>query len=236
MDYIAAAISDMGSKREINQDALMIKNRETSLGNVCLCVICDGMGGLAQGEVASTHVINRISQWFLYRTGGIKRFDKMVCYLEKELQNISTEILEYGRKRGFAVGTTATIFLTSGRQFAIIHVGDTRVYRISKGISVHVSQMTTDQSVNDYMLTQSVGTSGKIVPEIIRGKTERNEIFLLCTDGFRHKNSIMHIKKGFNPQEIKKTEDMEMKLRIYVDRARKLGETDDITVMGLKLI
>lgn len=52
MNYIAAAVSDMGSKREINQDALMIKNRITHLGNVCLCVICDGMGGLAQGEVA----------------------------------------------------------------------------------------------------------------------------------------------------------------------------------------
>ncbi|MDD6573246.1 MAG: serine/threonine-protein phosphatase [Thermoflexaceae bacterium] len=236
MNYIAAAVSDMGSKREINQDALMIKNRITHLGNVCLCVICDGMGGLAQGEVASTHVIKRISDWFLYRAGGIRRFDKMIFCLERELQDISMEILEYGRKQGFAVGTTATILLVAGRQYAIIHVGDTRVYRISKGLSVHIRQMTKDQSVNDYMLTQSVGTGTRIVPEIIRGRTEKNEIFLLCTDGFRHKNQPSHLKKGFNPQEIKETADLERKLRIYVDRARKLGETDDITALAMKLI
>lgn len=236
MNYIAAAVSDMGSKREINQDALMIKNRMTHMGNVCLCAICDGMGGLAQGEVASSHVIKRISEWFLFRAGGIKRFDKMVHYLQKELLDISAEILQYGRKKGFAVGTTATILIISGRQYAIIHVGDTRVYRISKGLSVHVRQMTTDHSVNDYMLTQSVGTNGRICPEIIRGKTERNEMFLLCTDGFRHKNDIGNLKKGFNPQEIKETADIEKKLRIYVDRARNLGETDDITALAVKLI
>lgn len=236
MNYIAAAISDMGSKREINQDALMIKNRMTHLGNVCLCVICDGMGGLAQGEVASSHVIKRILNWFTYRAGGIRRFDKMVYYLEKELNDISAEILQYGKKRGFAVGTTATILLTAGRQYAIIHVGDTRVYHISRKVGVRIRQMTTDQSVNDYMLTQSVGTGIKICPEIIRGKAERNEMFLLCTDGFRHKNDITHLKKGLNPQEIQKTEDLERMLRIYVDRARNLGETDDITAMAVKLI
>lgn len=236
MNYIAAAISDMGSKREINQDALMIKNRMTHLGNVCLCVICDGMGGLAQGEVASSHVIRRISDWFAYRAGGIKRFDKMVFYLEKELKDISEEILQYGRKRGFAVGTTATILLTVGRQYAIIHVGDTRVYHISRKIGIRIRQMTTDQSVNDYMLTQSVGTGIQIRPEIIRGKAEREEMFLLCTDGFRHKNDVIHLKKGLNPQEIKKTADLEKMLRIYVERARNLGETDDITVIAVKLI
>lgn len=236
MNYIAAAISDMGSKREINQDALMIKNKMTHMGNVCLCVICDGMGGLSQGEVASSHVIKRISEWFLYRTGGIRRFDKMIYYLQMELQDISAEILQYGRKHGFAVGTTTTILIISEKQFAIVHVGDTRVYRITKGISVRIRQMTTDQSVNDYMLTQSVGTNTRIVPEIIRGKAERNDLFLLCTDGFRHKNNLGNLRKGFNPQEIRETADLEKKLRIYADRARCLGETDDITALAVKLI
>ncbi len=234
MNYIVAAISDEGNRKEVNQDALMIRSRITGLGNICMGAVCDGMGGLMEGEVASAHVIRRLSEWFLCQAGNMKRFDKMLFYLEKELHRISGEILEYGRTGGFAVGTTATVFLTTGRQFGIIHVGDTRVYRITKKYGVHISQLTTDHSVNDYMLTQSVGAVNEIVPDIIRGKMQKNDLFVMCTDGFRHKNSPADLKKGFNPAEIHDVGELERKLRIYVDRARGLGEDDDISVLAIK--
>lgn len=233
MNYIAAAISDEGNRKTVNQDALMIKSRMTALGNICMGVICDGMGGLAEGEVASAHVIKRLSEWFHLQAGSMKRFDKMLFYLERELHHISGEILEYGRNSGFAVGTTATVFLTTGKQFGILHVGDTRVYRITKKYGVRVSQLTSDHSVNDYMLTQSVGAVETIVPDIIRGRIQKNELFLLCTDGFRHKNSPMDLKRGLNPEEIRNVHDLEKKLRVYVDRARGLGENDDISVLAI---
>lgn len=233
MNYIAAAISDEGNRKTVNQDALMIKSRMTALGNICMGVICDGMGGLAEGEVASAHVIKRLSEWFHLQAGSMKRFDKMLFYLERELHHISGEILEYGRNGGFAVGTTATVFLTTGKQFGILHVGDTRVYRITKKYGVRVSQLTSDHSVNDYMLTQSVGAVETIVPDIIRGRMQKNELFLLCTDGFRHKNSPTDLKRGLNPEEIRNVHDLEKKLRVYVDRARGLGENDDISVLAI---
>ena len=233
MNYIAAAISEEGNRKTVNQDALMIKSRMTGLGNVCMAVICDGMGGLTEGEVASAHVIKRLSDWFLLQAGTMKRFDKMIFYLERELHHISREILEYGRNSGFAVGTTTTIFLTTGKQFCILHVGDTRVYRVTKKYGVRVSQLTHDHSVNDYMLTQSLGAVEEIIPDIIRGRMQKNELFLLCTDGFRHKNSPADLKRGLNPEEIKNADDLEKKLRIYVDRARGLGENDDISVLAV---
>ncbi len=233
MNYIAAAISEEGNRKTVNQDALMIKSRMTALGNICMGVICDGMGGLTEGEVASAHVIKRLSEWFYLQTGAMKRFDKMLFYLERELHHISGEILEYGRTGGFAVGTTATVFLTTGKQFGILHVGDTRVYRITKKYGVHVSQLTNDHSVNDYMLTQSVGAVETIVPDVIRGRIQRNELFLLCTDGFRHKNSPADLKRGLNPEGIRNGNDLEKKLRVYVDRARGLGENDDISVLAI---
>lgn len=235
MNYITAAISDEGNRKEVNQDALMIRSRMTGLGNICMSAICDGMGGLMQGEVASAHVIRRLSEWFLCQAGYMKRFDKMLFYLERELHQISREILEYGRNSGFAVGTTTTIFVTTGKQFGILHVGDTRVYRITKKYGVHISQLTRDHSVNDYMLTQSVGAVNEIVPDVIRGKMQKNDLFLLCTDGFRHKNTLSDLKRGLNPAEIQSIGDLERKLRIYVDRARGLGEDDDISVLAIKV-
>lgn len=235
MNYLAAAVSDQGSKGNINQDALLVRNKITNLGDVCIAAVCDGMGGLSKGEEASGHVVRRLSDWFMYHSGGIHRFDKFVYYIEKELYLISDEIMDYGRKNGFVIGTTTTVLVMAGKRFAIIHVGDSRAYKINRHFMIKARQLTTDQSVNDYMLTQSVGCA-RIIPEIIRGKVERGDIFLLCSDGFRHKNTLVDLRKGFDPAKIKDEAGIEGTIRIYIDRARKLGEKDDISALALKVI
>ena len=48
MNFMIAAHSDVGIKKNTNQDSLLIKIAQTNLGRVCLCVVCDGMGGLAK--------------------------------------------------------------------------------------------------------------------------------------------------------------------------------------------
>lgn len=236
MNYLAGAITNQGSKKEVNQDALMVRNRITNLGNVCMCVICDGMGGLAEGEVASSHVIRRLSEWFTNKIGGIRRFDKLVYYLQREIYSISEEIMKYGRKQEFVIGTTATVLMMAGQKYAIVHVGDTRVYHISQGVVLKMKQLTTDHSVDEYMLTQSLGMGGRIFPEVIRGKIKKQDMFLMCTDGFRHKNSLNDLKKGLKPQNFNNSEEISKELRIYAERARRLGEQDDITAMVIKII
>ena len=39
--------------KKTNQDSVLVKSRKTNHDKVCLCVVCDGMGGLADGELAS---------------------------------------------------------------------------------------------------------------------------------------------------------------------------------------
>lgn len=236
MNYIAAAVSDRGQRREINQDALMVKTRQTAMGNMCVAVICDGMGGLSCGEVASAHAIRRLSEWFMCYGGSIHRFDKVVYEIEREIYGISEEISKFGYKNGLTAGTTATVLVLSGNSYAVIHVGDTRVYRLKGGYAGNIRQITTDHSVNDYMLTQSVGTGSRIKPEIIRGRVKRGDVFLMCTDGFRHRNLPGDIRKGMAPGLIKSETDILARLKVYVDRARSLGETDDISAAVIKVI
>lgn len=234
MNYIVAALSDKGSRNKVNEDALIIRTRMTCLGAVCLAAICDGMGGLAEGEVASAHTIRRIGEWFSYRAGSIKRFDKLVYCLERELHEISKEIMAYGQKNQFAIGTTATMFISAGKEYAIIHVGDSRVYEAAPGRKLR--RLTTDQSINDVMLLQAVGTTDNLKPEIIKGKVNKNSIIILCTDGFRHKNSDADLNRGFLSGRLINRNDMERVLRVYTDRARKLGENDDISVIAVKIV
>ena len=64
MKYRAAYHTDVGIKKKNNQDSLAIKIAETPNGQAAFAIICDGMGGLAKGELASKEVINAYCGWF----------------------------------------------------------------------------------------------------------------------------------------------------------------------------
>ena len=53
MIYKIAAHSDVGIVKKTNQDSVLVKIAQTNHDKVCLCVVCDGMGGLAEGECDS---------------------------------------------------------------------------------------------------------------------------------------------------------------------------------------
>ena len=126
------------------------------------------------------------------------------------------------------------MFISAGKEYAIIHVGDSRVYEAAPGRKLR--RLTTDQSINDVMLLQAVGTTDNLKPEIIKGKVNKNSIIILCTDGFRHKNSDADLNRGFLSGRLINRNDMERVLRVYTDRARKLGENDDISVIAVKIV
>ena len=51
MKYSVDVNSDIGNRKKVNQDALMVKHARTEkMGKVCFACLCDGMGGLSQGE------------------------------------------------------------------------------------------------------------------------------------------------------------------------------------------
>ena len=63
--YTVAAQTDAGTVKQVNQDSLTVKVANTSYGEAAFAVLCDGMGGLEQGEVASSVVVRTYEQWFL---------------------------------------------------------------------------------------------------------------------------------------------------------------------------
>ena len=64
MSYLVALHSDKGIVRETNQDSLCVMEANTSAGKILMAVVCDGMGGLAKGEVASAAVVLSLCRWF----------------------------------------------------------------------------------------------------------------------------------------------------------------------------
>ena len=64
MEFLSAVHTDKGIKKNTNQDSVLIKEAVTDHGKVFFAAVCDGMGGLAKGEVASATLVRAFSDWF----------------------------------------------------------------------------------------------------------------------------------------------------------------------------
>ena len=115
MKFIGSASTDVGIVKETNQDSVCVKIAEFEKhGQVAMAVICDGMGGLAKGELASATVIRRFSDWFE------KEFPKLINSYTKEkisgewtriIREQNQRILNYGKQIGVNLGTTLSVIL-----------------------------------------------------------------------------------------------------------------------------
>ncbi|MCI9133576.1 MAG: serine/threonine-protein phosphatase [Lachnospiraceae bacterium] len=174
MKYKIAVCSSRGRKRRENQDSLLVKTAWTEQGTVLLAAVCDGMGGLSMGEMASALLIHRLCGWFeegfpllLKRKKSAPGQGRLLraCHareellfhsLERLLEQVNGELCVYGQRKGIQVGTTATIFLAVGNRYVIAQVGDSRAYEIRSGIR----QLTRDQT-----LVQRELEAGRITQE-----------------------------------------------------------------------
>ena len=64
MRYIAVAETDIGIDKKINQDSILIKHAQCKNNEVLMAIVCDGMGGLSKGEIASATVVREFDKWF----------------------------------------------------------------------------------------------------------------------------------------------------------------------------
>lgn len=211
LHYTVAAQTDIGIVKNVNQDSLTVKVANTPYGEAAVAVLCDGMGGLEQGEIASAVVVRAYEQWFLktFPSALSESSAKLDSWwLKKNWESIANDcnvrILDYSRERRTTMGTTLTVLLLFGGTFYISHVGDCRVYHMTdygekmKRVTtdqtyvereVALGHMTPEQAKNDSrknVLLQCIGTVSRVEPEFITGKYQLEDSFLLCSDGFRH--------------------------------------------------
>lgn len=132
MRYISGICSSAGVRNMVNQDAAMICQAKTEKGDVLLAVVCDGMGGLEKGELASAAVIDGMMQWFEQMFPGLLYHDAAVDVIWDEWKRVvwqyNAKIRCYGESRGICMGTTMAALLLTEEAYYICNVGDSRIY------------------------------------------------------------------------------------------------------------
>lgn len=253
MEVKTAFYTDMGNVKKVNQDSLSIKVLNLLDEKIIFAVVCDGMGGLEQGELASKEVVLQLDKWFqssFLQIVSEGEFSKewLNKQWEQQIEKIVQKMKRYGKCFGVVLGTTVSALLIYQKRYYICHVGDSRIYEVREELKqlttdhtlvaqeIRMGRLTQEESKWDArrnVLLQCIGTVGQVHPQLLSGKVRENTTFVLCTDGFVHRVSEQEMLGYFEPEKLQQKEDIEKACRELTQTVRQRGEEDNITVVGI---
>lgn len=213
------SISVLGSRQQ-NQDSLLVDNDRG------LFAVADGVGGGERGEVASLMAVTGV--------GAHPDEGRLRETVETVQEAILKEAMEsLGEAR---MGTTLTAMWVKGATAELVHVGDSRCYRLNEG---SMQQLTTDHETFDEnyggpVLSSYLGIPTDIFPFQVQEETlllRKGDRFLLCSDGLYKQvpesDWVTEIQAHF--------QDPPAFLKILADRAAQATHSDNVTIVYVEI-
>ncbi len=192
------ARTDVGLLRDNNQDSYAVCELEKG---AVLAVVCDGMGGAAEGALASSEAVRVIKERICERYYDGMSDLSVKTLLVSAVENANNIIydLSLTDEKYEGMGTTVVAAIVTESYVYIVHAGDSRAYKVANG---QVLQLTRDHSVVQKMLengeitpeeaidhprkhiiTRALGVDGEIRTDFCQEVFDENEILILCSDG-----------------------------------------------------
>lgn len=250
--YRCAARTDVGMKREHNEDSFLVNE---DLG---LYVVCDGMGGHAGGETASRLAVLTIERELLsarlrpdgpYSRAAASLTESPLAWaLRESIEGACAAVYRtsLANPELAKMGTTCIALLLDGAHAFIGHVGDSRAY-LCRGEKIW--QLSDDHSlVNEQVragllspeearhsrlkniITRSVGYEEDVLVDLMGIETHPVDKFLLCSDGLANLVEANEIRDTFSEEELA---DVPLKL---IRLANSRGGDDNITVVAVERV
>jgi len=218
-------------------------NEDSGFVSAQLIAVADGMGGHAAGEVASRIAVEVLQSLTPSLTSEEIDGDSVEDLLMHSLHSIDLEISvvteEENEKRG--MGTTLTALLIRDKFISLLHVGDSRCYRLRGNT---LEQLSNDHTViqelldqgaitaaeavehpQRSMLTQALRGDGDVTPVLQMYEIKRGDRYLLCSDGLSGVLTEKEIKVGL------KKSDRDEAVKFLVDATYINGAPDNVTVL-----
>ena len=218
--------------RAQNEDALTFKYVTKEGKDYLLAVVCDGIGGLTEGENASSFVADSMGKEMmrlLEMRGHISMKKWRNAFLRKIYQ-CHKQLRAYGKEKGIRLGTTLSmIFLCDGKGY-ILHAGDSAVFKGKK----RLKRWTSIQRTKNGALKQAVGAGSELKVEWKRFSVRRGNVILLGSDGF-----YQRIEENLTDRDTVKElgkknvseEELEIWLRSKANMAKRMGERDNASAV-----
>jgi len=158
----------LGNYRENNEDAVEVK----TFPDMSVCIVADGMGGQAYGEIASKRAIEVVPRELRKNLGAQVAADQAEAIIKKAVVQANEEIVTMGAldREMKNMGTTIVMALwRKGGELYVASLGDSRAYLVRDG---NIEQLTVDHS-----LAQALVENKTITPEEAKEHRFRNVLW-----------------------------------------------------------
>lgn len=242
IEMLVSGKTDIGRRREINQDNIFISTE--AVGNLPnLFIVADGMGGHKAGDYASRYAVETIVSSI---KSGISQdvqslITKAILDANSNIVVKSATIDDYN-----GMGTTLVLTTIIDNKLITANIGDSRLYVIR---GKKLEQITEDHSLVAEMLrqgqitadeakehpdrniiTRAVGTSDYVIADFFEYELDEETYIMLCSDGLSNmldEKEIVSI--------ITNDDNLDVKTDNLIDRANANGGNDNISVILIKV-
>jgi serine/threonine protein phosphatase PrpC len=248
---LAFGLSDVGKKRERNEDNYLI------CPDLSLFVVADGMGGHAGGEMASSLTVKAAAQIVQDHRDildpnavydDVLESSPVAKLLSDALRGACHEVYDRSQRDSslHGMGTTATALVLHNQSAFIAHVGDSRAYLIRHDQILQLSEdhslvneqlkaglITSEQARNSRfrnIITRSIGFENDVDVDMIALEVRPRDTFLLCTDGLTTLLADQEIRDILTENYLHDVP------QLLIDLANHRGGDDNITVIAVYVV
>lgn len=252
MEFYISASTDIGTRRKVNQDSLFVRRLETRTGKMVLAVLCDGMGGLNFGELASAAIVSAFTDWMYQDLSALSQ-DPLEDHTIREqwsglIEEQNRRIRSYGQRYHCTAGSTATALLLTENRYFLLNIGDSRAYEIAEQVTqltedhtvvaneVRLGNLTKEQAEHSSIqnvLTRCVGVQEEAWPDLFFGTVQKGAVYMLCSDGFRHRLTREEMQEHLLHAVKKEPLQMKCQEEYLIELTKQRGETDNISVVTI---
>lgn len=233
------AITDIGRKRELNEDYIYTSGQPIgALPN--LFIVADGMGGHKAGDYASMHTVDRFVEVIreLGEEHGVQDA------INEAVTAANAYIYQRSRENSnlSGMGTTLVLATCIGNEAIVANIGDSRLYLVNDDA---MTQITRDHSLVEEMvtlggidremarnhpdkniITRAVGVKEKVAADFFEVDLTKGDKLLLCSDGL---TNMLRDEEIY--QIIQENKELEQAAKALIDAANKNGGRDNIAVV-----
>ena len=226
--------TDPGKVRELNEDSFLLRPE------IGLWVVADGMGGHDAGDFASKTLVEALSSVEKQSTAPA-----LLGELETQVISANEVLRSTAQAKGgrAVIGSTIVALIVFDDAYACVWSGDSRIYRVRDGAIEQISRDHTEaQELIDRgtltpdearrwprrnVITRAIGVFDQPELEMVQGRLEDGDLFILCSDGLTEHVEDHEIAQMAHYRPLSKV------CEELVDLTLKRGAKDNVTVVSV---